>query len=123
MRRLVVSAGEELNDLLILGRSDITTGNPYKKEKRLKNYDNLEKRIAELLEKDKLREFQSPLRGDEIMQLTGLKAGPAVGKIKKAIEEAILDGIIPNEYEAAKEYFGKIKDEYLKKAQDWEVVL
>lgn len=120
VRRLVVSLGEELDDLLILGRSDITTGNPYKKEKRLKNYDNLEKKIAEVLERDKLRAFQSPLRGDEIMQFAGLKPGPTVGSIKEAIEEAILDGIIPNEYEAAKEYFEKIKDKYLKDAQDWE---
>lgn len=122
MRRLVVGVGEELGDLLILGRSDITTGNPLKKEKRLKNYDNLEKRIAEVLEKDKLRAFQSPLRGDEIMELAELKAGPTVGKIKKAIEEAILDGIIPNEYEAAKKYFGKIKDKYLVQAQNWELI-
>ncbi|TSC74235.1 MAG: tRNA nucleotidyltransferase [Parcubacteria group bacterium Gr01-1014_44] len=121
VRRLVVSLGEELNDLLILGRSDITTGNPYKKEKRLKNYDNLEKKIAEVLERDKLRAFQSPLRGDEIMELAKLKPGPTVGKIKEAIEEAILDGVIPNEYEAAKEYLGKIKDKYLADAQEWEL--
>lgn len=120
VRRLVVNLGEELEDLLILGRSDITSGNPYKKEKRLKNYDVLEAKIAEVLERDKLRAFQSPLRGEEIMQLAGLKPGPTVGKIKVAIEEAILDGIIPNEYEAAKEYFAKIKDEYLNKVSDWE---
>ncbi len=120
VRRLVVSLGEELNDLLILGRSDITTGNPSKKERRLKNYDNLEKKIAEVLERDKLRAFQSPLRGDEIMELAKLKPGPTVGKIKEAIEEAILDGIIPNEYEAAKEYFEKLKEKYLADVQDWE---
>ena len=122
VRRLVVSLGDELDDLLILGRSDITTGNPYKKEKRLKNYDNLEKKIAEVLERDKLRAFQSPLRGDEIMEMAQLKPGPTVGNIKEAIEEAILDGIIPNEYEAAKEYFAKIKDKYLKDTKDWERV-
>lgn len=120
VRRLIVNLGEELEDLLILGRSDITTGNPLKKEKRLKNYDRLEKRIAEVLEKDKLRAFQSPFRGDEIMKECGLKPGPTVGKIKKAIEEAILDGKIPNEYEAAKKYFEGIKGEYLKEAKDWE---
>lgn len=122
VRRLVVNLGEELDDLLILGRSDITSGNPYKKEKRLKNYDVLEAKIAEVLERDKLRAFQSPLRGEEIMQLANLKPGPTVGKIKTAIEEAILDGIIPNEYEAAKEYFDKVKDAYIIQAQDWEVV-
>ncbi|OGH92482.1 MAG: hypothetical protein A2534_04080 [Candidatus Magasanikbacteria bacterium RIFOXYD2_FULL_39_9] len=120
VRRLVVNLGEELDDLLILGRSDITSGNPNKKEKRLKNYDYLEKKIVEVLEKDKLKQFQSPLRGEEIMELTGLKPGPTVGKIKTDIEEAILDGVIPNEYEAAKDYFEKIKDKYLNKSQDWE---
>ncbi|MFA5127904.1 MAG: CCA tRNA nucleotidyltransferase [Patescibacteria group bacterium] len=120
VRRLIVNLGEELNDLLILGRSDITTGNPLKKEKRLKNYDHLEQRISEVIDKDKLRAFQSPVRGEDIMKLCGLKPGPTVGKIKKAIEEAILDGIIPNEYEPALEYFHKIKGAYLSKLSEWE---
>jgi poly(A) polymerase len=121
VRRLIVNLGEELGDLLILGRSDITTGNPLKKEKRLKNYDHLEKRIVEVMEKDKLRAFQSPVRGEEIMKLCGLKPGPTIGRIKEAIEEAILDGIIPNEYGPALAYFHKIKAEYLKNAQGREV--
>lgn len=120
VRRLIVTLGEDINDLLILGRSDITTGNPNKKERRLKNYDRLEKRVAEVIEKDKLLAFQSPVRGDEIMSVCGLNPGPTVGKIKTAIEEAILDGIIPNEYEPAKVYFEKIKEEYLKGIKDWE---
>ena len=120
VRRLIVSLGDDLEDLLILGRSDITTGNPYKKEKRLKNYDRLEKRIAEVIEKDRLRAFQSPLRGDEIMKLAGLRPGPTVGRIKKAIEEAILDGIIPNELEAAQKYFEKIRGKYVAEAEAWE---
>jgi tRNA nucleotidyltransferase/poly(A) polymerase len=120
VRRLIVNAGEELEDLLMLGRSDITTGNPSKKVKRLKNYDFLEERIEEVVEKDKLRAFQSPVRGEEIMEECGLKPGPTVGRIKEAIEEAILDGKIPNEYEEAKEYFLNIKEEYLQNAEDWE---
>jgi putative nucleotidyltransferase with HDIG domain len=104
LRRLAVNLGEELDDLLILGRSDITTGNPLKKAKRLKNYDYLEKRIAEVIEKDQLRSFQSPVRGDEIMKICNLPPGPQVGQLKKAIEEAILDHLIPNEYEPALEY-------------------
>lgn len=120
VRRLIVNLGDDLKDLLILCRSDITTGNPAKLEKRLKNYDYLEKRIEEVREKDKLRAFQSPLRGEEIMKLAGLKPGPTVGKIKKAIEEAILEGIIPNEYEASKKYFEKIKNNYLEQMEDWE---
>ncbi len=122
VRRLVVNAGDQLEDLLILCRSDITTGNQNKKVHRLKNYDILEQRIAEVLEKDKLRAFQSPLRGEEIMQLCGLKPGPTVGKIKSAIEEAILEGDIPNEYEPAKQYFEKIQAEYLAQAEDWEKI-
>ncbi len=122
VRRLVVTLGEELEDLLILGRSDITTGNPYKKEKRLTNYDHLRAKITEVLERDKLRAFQSPVRGEEIMQTCGLKPGPTIGKIKEAIEEAILDGAIPNDYEAAKAYFESIKDSYIKEAADWEKI-
>ncbi|HRY36999.1 MAG TPA: HD domain-containing protein [Candidatus Magasanikbacteria bacterium] len=120
VRRLIVSLGEELSDLLILGRCDITTGNPNKKEQRLKNYDNLEKRIAEVLEIDKMRAFQSPIRGEEIMEVCHLKPGPTVGKIKKAIEEAILDGKIGNNYEESKKYFEKIKEDFLKEAKDFE---
>lgn len=120
VRRLVVTMQDLLDDLLVLGRGDITTGNPHKKEKRLKNYDYLKAKIAEVLERDKLRAFQSPFRGDEIMSACGLKPGPTVGKIKEAIEEAILDGIIPNEYEAAKEYFFKIKDAFVSSAEPWE---
>ena len=123
VRRLIVAVGDELDDLLILGRSDITTGNPLKKEKRLKNYDNLEKRIAQVLERDKLRAFQSPFRGEDIMKECGLKPGPTVGKIEEAIEEAILDGKIKNEFDEAKEYFNKIKNEFLEKAQDWEKII
>jgi putative nucleotidyltransferase with HDIG domain len=120
VRRLVVDLGDDLDDLMILGQSDITTGNPFKKEKRLKNYVRLQERIRQVLERDKLRAFQSPFRGEEIMKECGLNPGPTVGKIKEAIEEAILDGKIPNEYEDAKKYFFDIKDEFLKQAQSWE---
>jgi CRP-like cAMP-binding protein len=120
VRRLIVSVGEELSDLLILCESDITTANQKKKAKRLANYVTLVARIAEVIEKDKLRAFQSPLRGDEIMQLCGLRPGPTVGRVKEAIEEAILAGDIPNEYEAAKAYFEEKKEEFLKDVEEWE---
>ena len=120
VRRLIVNLGDDLQDLLILCRSDITTGNELKLKKRLANYDYLEKRISEVIETDKLRAFQSPVRGDEIMKECGLKPGPTVGKIKKALEEAILDGKVANDYEAVKKYFAKIKDEYLKDVSEWE---
>jgi len=120
VRRLIVNLEDDLDDLLILGVSDITTGNPYKLKKRQENYTRLKKRIEEVMEKDKLRAFQSPVRGDEIMKLCGLKPGPTVGKIKEAIEEAILEGEIINEHEDALKYFHKIKDKYLVEVQEWE---
>ncbi len=121
VRRLIVSVGDDLPDLLILCRADITTGNQKKKERRLGNYDRLEERITFTFEKDNLRAFQSPVRGEEIMEICGLKAGPTVGRIKKAIEEAILEGAIPNEYQAAKAHLPKIQDEYIEKAEEWEL--
>jgi len=120
VRRLVVDLGDDIDDLLKLCRSDITTGNPKKLERRLKNYDILEARIIEVIEKDKLRAFQSPVRGEEIMELLGLKPGPTVGTIKSAIEEAILEGEIPNDYDAARAYLDRIKDDYLDTVHDWE---
>jgi hypothetical protein len=81
--------------------------------KHLANFDIVVKRMEEVEEKDRLRQFQPPVRGDEIMQLCGLEPGPLVGKIKKAIEEAILNGDIPNEHDAALRYMNEIKDEII----------
>jgi poly(A) polymerase len=111
MRRLSVQAGEDLDDLLILCRADITSGNPDRVKQHLANFDIVAKRLQEVAEKDKLQAFQSPVRGDEIMQLCQLKPGPMVGKLKKMIEEAILEGEIENEHEAAYQYLLKIKDQ------------
>jgi poly(A) polymerase len=111
VRRLAAEAGEELEDLLILCRADITSKNPDKVSKFMRNYEIVEEKIKEVQEKDKLRNFQSPVRGDEIMKICGLKPGKKVGLLKKKIEEAILDGIIPNDHDAAKEYLYKIKEE------------
>jgi len=113
IRRLAADAGEELQDLMILCRADITSKNPDKVKKYISNYDKIEKRVLEVQEKDNLRNFQSPIRGDEIMKICNLQPSRTVGKIKKAIEEAILDGIIPNEYESALEYLYKIKNSFI----------
>ncbi|MBI5326577.1 MAG: HD domain-containing protein [Ignavibacteriae bacterium] len=119
VRRLAFQAGEVLEDLFVLCKADITTKNPVLSAKYLKNYDKVAKKVMEVQEKDKLREFQSPVRGDEVMEICNIKPSPAVGFIKSAIEEAILDGVIPNEYEAAKKYFLEHKDEWLKIAEGY----
>jgi poly(A) polymerase len=104
VRRLTVDAGECLDDLLTLCRADITSNNPEKVRRFLENFDYVARRIREVNEKDELRAFQSPFAGDDIMRFFGLKPSPAVGKIKKQIENAILEGEIPNDYEAAKKW-------------------
>ncbi|MFZ1322919.1 MAG: CCA tRNA nucleotidyltransferase [Ignavibacteria bacterium] len=113
IRRLAADAGEELVDLLTLCRADITSKNPDKVSKFLDNYNKVEKRVIEVQEKDELRNFQSPVRGDEIMELFDLHPGRIIGVFKHKIEEAILEGEIPNNYDAAKEYLFKIKEEVL----------
>jgi len=109
-RRLLFQAGEDLEDLLMLCRADITSGNVKRRERHLANFDFVVKRLNEVEEKDRMRAFQSPVRGDEIMQVCGLAPGPLVGKLKTAIEDAILDGQIPNEHDAALAYLLAIKD-------------
>jgi putative nucleotidyltransferase with HDIG domain len=117
-RRLLFQAGEDLEDLLMLCRADITSGNVKRRERHLANFDFVVKRLNEVEAKDRMRAFQSPVRGDEIMQVCGLAPGPLVGQLKSAIEDAILDGKIPNEHEAALAYLLAIKDEILAEKKD-----
>ena len=84
--------------------------------RHLANFDSVAKRMQEVEESDRLRRFQPPVRGEEIMQVLGLTPGPLVGKIKTAIEEAILNGQIPNEHDAAFDYMMRIKDDLLPKS-------
>ena len=113
IRRFVVNAGEDLEDLITLCRADITSKNPIKVEKYLGNYERVMQKVRDVKERDKLREFQSPVRGEEIMQICNLKPSRKVGEIKTAIEEAILDGKIGNNYEEAYKYLMEIKDQFL----------
>ena len=112
-RRLLFEAGADLEDLLLLCRADITSGNVKRRQRHLANFDFVVQRLNEVEAKDKMRAFQSPVRGDEIMAVCGLTPGPTVGKLKTAIEEAILDGEIPNEHDAALAYLYAIKDRIL----------
>ena len=110
VRRLLFEAGDAIDDLMMLCRADITTKNPSRVTKYTKNYDLVVKKLKEVEEKDRLRNWQPPLRGDEIMKVCGIEEGPMVGKFKKKIEQAILDGTIPNEHDPALRYLLQIKD-------------
>lgn len=114
-RRLAAQAGNDLEDLFVHCKADITTKNEKKAEKYLKNYDRVLEKILQVQENDKLKEFQSPVRGEEIMNICNIKPSKLVGLIKNEIEEAILEGIIPNDYEKAKDYFLENKDEWISK--------
>lgn len=113
IRRLIVEVGDDLDDLFTLCRADITSRDERKVRRYLANYDRVIERIQKVREKDRLRAFQSPVRGEEIMAICGVGPSRVVGVLKKAIEDAILDGQIPNEYEPARDYLLQIKDAIL----------
>jgi len=116
IRRLIVQAGDDLDDLFQLSRADISSGNINRVREHLKNFERLRERAAQIRTQDKLRGFQSPVGGDEIMEICQIPPGPVVGKLKAQIEEAILDGKIPNDYQAALAYLHQIKDRFMGKA-------
>ena len=104
LRRLLFDAGEDLEDLFTLCKSDITTKNNTKQNKFKKNYEYVAEKIKQVEEKDKIRNFQPPITGEEIMALFNLKPSREIGILKEKVKEAILEGEIENNHEQAKNF-------------------
>ncbi|MCB9059672.1 MAG: HD domain-containing protein [Calditrichae bacterium] len=114
IRRLLFLSGDSFENLMILCRADITSKNPKRVQRYLENYDYLIEKIEKVEERDRIRNFQPPVDGLEIMEIFKAKPGPLIGRVKKFLEEAILDGKVENEHDACVAYILENKNDLTK---------
>lgn len=109
VRRLLFEAGDDIDALMLLCESDITTKNPNKMKRYLANFELVREKLVELEEKDRIRNWQPPISGEQIMEMFQLPPGKIVGILKNALKDAILDGAVENNYESASNF---LKEKY-----------
>ena len=114
VRRVMIEAGEHIDDLMILCRADITTKNSRKVKEYISNFDRVEKMIQDVTLRDEMRNFKNPITGEMIMKEFDLKPSREIGEIKDQIKDAIIDGLIPNNFDDAFNFMIKIKNKKIK---------